>query len=630
MFYEFHEPIFPDTTFLGVHSPTLSGTSQIDGYRPLRLPIILVGDSHLGGISSTVSAYESLLIRGYEVDSVLVFREDYYRNWEYLTDYFKERDIRVFSFPRPPPKLDNYENNFNATNSYYSSLIFDGSLDLADQHLEEKHMKRIDELQSMPSRAMESLWWPFVQHGLINSPKDVAVFDSAHGDFFNAYRGHSTDSPDKDSLLSPLFDGSASWWTQTFGHGNISLALAAARAAGRYGHVMYPQAVHAPALQLAERLLSPNGPGSGWASRVFYSDDGSTAMEVALKIAIRAYCKRYGKELQKHEKQQLGILGLKGSYHGDTLGAMDACYSGDGVYTCEWHQEKGYWFDPPVVGMREGKAFVTLPPAIAKLGSFETPTLEVDSLSWLYKIENRLDTNLADVYRRFIKETLQNLTANNVRLAALVLEPLIMGAGGMIFVDPLFQRVLVDVVRSMDENSCSDKSWSGIPIIFDEVFVGLYRLGVQSCKSILGVNPDIAVYAKTLTGGTVPLSVTLASSSIFDAFFSNKKADALLHGHSYTAHAIGCEIANETMGMMDKLVDSESWTRMKNNWKPSSEFECTENNIWSFWSPSFVTALSNSPVIDSVMTLGTVLAFKFKGSSDGKLVFSSLIYNFFY
>ena len=81
MFYEFHGPIFSDTTFLGVHSPTLSGTSQIDGYRPLRLPIILVGDSHLGGISSTVSAYESLLIRGYELDSVLVFREDYYRNW---------------------------------------------------------------------------------------------------------------------------------------------------------------------------------------------------------------------------------------------------------------------------------------------------------------------------------------------------------------------------------------------------------------------------------------------------------------------------------------------------------------------------------------------------------------------
>ena len=123
--------------------------------------------------------------------------------------------------------------------------------------------------------------------------------------------------------------------------------------------------------------------------------------------------------------------------------------------------------------------------------------------------------------------------------------------------------------------------------------------------------------------------VTLASSPIFDAFFSDKKADALLHGHSYTAHAIGCEVANGTMEMMDKLVDSESWTRMKNSWKPSSKLECTENSIWSFWSPSFVTTLSNSPVIDSVMTLGTVLAFKFKGSSDGKPLFSLLIWNFF-
>ena len=121
-------------------------------------------------------------------------------------------------------------------------------------------MKRIDELESMPSRAMESLWWPFVQHGLINSPKDVAVFDSAHGDFFNAYRGHNTDSPDKDSLLSPLFDGSASWWTQTFGHGNISLALAAARAAGRYGHVArhnrVPALGYSPVSLLDEILYS--------------------------------------------------------------------------------------------------------------------------------------------------------------------------------------------------------------------------------------------------------------------------------------------------------------------------------------------------------------------------------------
>ena len=165
-------------------------------------------------------------------DEELVFREDYYRNWEYLTEYFNERDVSVFSFPTPPPKLDDYDSNLEATNKYYSNLISDGILDSADQHLDLKHAMRLEELQTMPSRTLESIWWPFSQHGLIEGPKDVTVIDSAHGDFFDTYSGHMHEekSTTTQNLMYPLFDGSASWWTQALGHANPALTMAAARA----------------------------------------------------------------------------------------------------------------------------------------------------------------------------------------------------------------------------------------------------------------------------------------------------------------------------------------------------------------------------------------------------------------
>ena len=542
------------------------------------------------------------------MDAILLFKEDYYRNWEYLSGYFAERDVRVESFALPPPKLGDPKANFTATELYYSETLLDKRLTNLSDHLDQKHSGRIDELHSMPERTMNSIWWSFVQHGLVKPPEDVTVIDSAHGDFFSVYTGHS--GKKTSSLLSPFFDGSASWWTQAFGHSSPSLAIAAARAAGRYGHVIFPQATHLPALRLAERLVSPKGPGSGWASRVFFSDDGSTAMEVALKMAIRAYCTRHGTYLSQSDKQQLGILGLKGSYHGDTIGAMDACYAGDGVYTCEWHSSKGFWLDPPTVSMRDGKATVTLPDCLRRSGLPERNIIEVDSLPWIYDVSDRLDTELARSYRSTITEIIQKISERQ-RLAALVLEPLVMGAGGMIFVDPLFQRILVDVVREREAPQ-DGSAWRGLPVIFDEVFVGLYRLGLQSCIPALGVSPDISVYAKTLTGGVVPLAVTLASSSIFEAFLSESKGDALLHGHSYTAHPVGCEVASESLALMDKLAESDAWTGMQRSWEQHSP-STVSSPMWSMWSPGFLTGVSSLRGVDSAMAMGTVLVIRLRG-----------------
>lgn len=589
--------------------------TQSDSYRPLLLPTILIGDAKLGGISSTISAFESLLVRGYTIDAVLLFRDEYYRNWEYLKAYFDERGIYFSAVDSPPPRTTNPADNLASTHNYYEMIVpMDGKRSIYEviDHLDDCHKHRIQELDSLPRRTLDTVWWPFVQHGLVKHETDVNVIDSACSDFFSVYKPFNASQPKpvENSLLESQFDGSASWWTQALGHSHPELMLAAAGAAGRYGHVMFPQATHLPALKLAEHLVY-DGPGKGWAARAFFSDDGSTGMEIALKMALRTYSVNHPGILEESTKKKLGILGLKGSYHGDTIGSMDAC--AEGVYTCEWHNAKGYWFDPPTISIRQGKVVLSLPPAVAS--DLESPEVDAESLSWLYNVPRRMNTPLADIYRRYIGRTLRNIKSNGgPELAALVLEPIVMGAGGMIFVDPLFQRIMVDVARGPVDSSILS---STIPVIFDEVFVGLYRIGMKSTGHLLGAYPDISVNAKILTGGLVPMAVTLASDSVFQAFVSEKKTDALLHGHSYTAHPVGCAVANKTLDIVEKLVQSEPWKDAQKRWA-DPEHDTNDINVWSLWEPQFVDAISHLPIVDEIMTMGTVLAIKFKDEQRGK------------
>lgn len=643
----------------GVHSPTLSGSSQLDVFRPLLPRIILVASHQLGGISTTISAYESLLLRGYTIDAVLVFHEEYYANHDYFHDFFeKDRGIKVGVIPLPPTMDQSVSKDTVAMRKYYQGLLSPDTRSPAPallnvvQTLQEIHERRIRELGSMPRRALDQVWWPFVQHGAVTREEDVMVIDSAHGDFFNVYKDTSsplspvavppvetnlptTPSPSP-SLLHHMYDGSASWWTQCLGHAHPALTLAAASAAGRYGHILFPSAISAPALELTERLLKTVG--KGWASRVFFSDDGSTGMEVALKMALRSVSKRWG--MEKESSRALAVLGLKGSYHGDTIGVMDACE--DAVYnkSVEWYRGRGFWLDSPEIRIEKGKTVIRFEAGGRGCGGVVREK-QFGSLEEVYDVEKRLvEDDLAEHYRMGLEKAIRERYAESeIRFGALVLEPIVMGAGGMIFVDPLYQRVLIDLVRTNRElfpdvapaaplsDDTVGEPWTGLPIVFDEVFVGLRRIGPLSTTAFLKTNPDISCNAKILTGGLVPMAVTLASSSIFDAFLGPEKVEALLHGHSYTAHPIGCTVANEALRIMDRLEEGGTFDLAKQDWQvesTSADNTREKGRVWSLWSHAFVQDVSHLPLVQSVMTLGTVLVIHLHSTSTGYTSTASL------
>ncbi|CAG8491347.1 6301_t:CDS:2 [Rhizophagus irregularis] len=474
----------------------MSGTIQSEFYRVLRLPTILVGDSNLGGISTTLSSYESLLLRGYDIPIIILFNNENYKNHLFIEKYFNENQNSSIIKPKIfdiqlPPKKDEYNDLVNMKNYFQSN---DENFNHVTDELEEWYENKFNRLDKMEEKAKEIVWWPFTQH---------------------------------------VFDGSASWWTQGLGHGNSKLTLTASYASGRYGHVLFPESINEPSLSLSESLL--DGVGKNWANRVFYSDNGSTAMEVALKMAL----------IKQSDDVELSVLGLEGSYHGDTIGVMNAC--GPNIYN-----EKVSWYSPK----------------------------EKDPLSYHYK--------------QSIENQLHHYTNQGYKFGTLIIEPIVMGAGGMIFVDPLYQKQLIKSVRSI----------LNIPIIFDEVFTGFWRLGKQTGAEFLKINPDIAAYAKLLTGGLCPLAVTLSTEEIFKKFLGNTKVEALLHGHSYTAHPIGCLVANTSINEYPNL-----------KWIKGNENEIDKS--FSLWDKNFQKQISCLPKVNGVFSLGTLLSIELNDIDGG-------------
>ncbi|KAL9224591.1 hypothetical protein vseg_000611 [Gypsophila vaccaria] len=561
----------------GVASPAASGTLQCDLYRPLRMPGILVGDGRLGGISGTVSAYETLKLRGYDVVAVIL-EDGGLANEVSLSQYLQYRVPVLVLPPIPQDPSNNLMEWFDESSDVFASL---------KQILLSSFSDRVKRLHTLREKAGDILWWPFTQHQLVHKEK-VTVIDSRCGEKFAIHKVDNLVTDKYHDVITEQFDACASWWTQgpdpTL---QIELARDMGYAAARYGHVMFPENVYEPALHCAELLL--DGVGKGWASRTFFSDNGSTAVEVALKMAFRKFLHDHETVVDisdQNSKQsvEFRVLALNGSYHGDTLGAMEAQApsSYTGFLQQPWYIGRGLFLDPPTIYMHYGKWNLSLPDEIQPRGS----KLEAFGSREELFSKSRDDSEVSKIYASYISKALSDYSGNkqNKWIAALIIEPVIHGAGGMHMVDPLFQRVLVKQCRSRK-----------IPVIFDEVFTGFWRLGVESAAELLHCSPDIACYAKLMTGGIIPLAATVATEDVFKTFADDLKLKALLHGHSYSAHAMGCSAA---------VTAIKSFKDRKKNPNMLPEGKA----LGEIWDAELVNKFSFHPQVKRVVMMGTLFA----------------------
>jgi adenosylmethionine-8-amino-7-oxononanoate aminotransferase len=296
-----------------------------------------------------------------------------------------------------------------------------------------------------------------------------------------------------------VLDGISSWWTCLHGHGHPRLVSALERQAAKLDHVMFAGFTHEPALELVTRLR-PKLPAN--LTRAFFSDDGSTAVEVALKMAFQA-------QLQRGEQGRDRFGALRGGYHGDTLGA---------------------------VGVGELENFMTglfrpLLLACERLDVPEDPRRELAPApgGW----ETRLQTARADVEAFFDQ--------HGARLAAFIAEPLIQCAGGM----RMWPTELLQELRTQCDAH-------GVYLILDEVATGFGRTGTFLACEQAEVAPDLLCLSKGLTGGTLPLSLTWATEEIYGHFWGTPASGrAFLHGHSYTANPTACAVACASLALFD-------------------------------------------------------------------------------
>jgi adenosylmethionine---8-amino-7-oxononanoate aminotransferase len=389
------------------------------------------------------------------------------------------------------------------------------------------------------SRGLQ-IWYPFTQQATDPAPLRVR---KAEGVYLYTEDGRR------------IIDGISSWWVNLHGHGHPAIVAAIAEQAARIDHVLLAGTTNSTVEELAARLqkLLP-----AQLEHVFFSDDGSTAVEVAIKMAVQ-----YWKNIGRPEKKS--IIALEHAYHGDTVGAMSV---GD---------DSGF------------------------TESFQSLLFSVHRVHSAYcyrcpagKTRATCNINCTDKLRQLLEQ-------KHNEIAAVIVEPLLQGAGGMI-VHPVefLQRV-----RKM----CTEFD---VLLINDEVLTGFGRCGRMFAGEIAGVVPDLMCLSKGLTGGVLPMAATICTDKIHQAFLSDDSSRTFYHGHSYTGNPIAAAAGIASL----KIFDSE----------PVFDRIRTIEQIHR----ERLAAIREHPAVGEVRSIGTIAAVELKADDHG--YFSKVrpqLYNFF-
>ncbi|KAA2243894.1 adenosylmethionine--8-amino-7-oxononanoate transaminase [Chitinophaga agrisoli] len=360
---------------------------------------------------------------------------------------------------------------------------------------------------TLSERDLQVIWHPYTQ--MQTAPAPIGIV-----------RGEGASLYDEEG--NRYIDATSSWWVNIHGHAHPYIAQQLAAQALQLQHCIFAGYTHPTAVTLAEKLL-PILPGRQ--SRVFYSDNGSTAVEVALKMALQYW---HNKGVQQRKK----ILAFHHSYHGDTFGAMSV--SSRSVFTAPFDE---LLFDVHFI---------------------DTPS--ADNITAL-------------------KATIQSLGTDAI--AAIIFEPLLQGAGGML----MYEASALDQLLSW----CQEQQ---ILLIADEILTGFGRTGKNFAMENVATPPDMICLSKGLTGGAMALGITTCTAAIYEAFLSENKLKTLFHGHSFTANPLACSVA---LASLDLFLDPNCAQQRQ---RVQAQHE------------AFIQRLSASSAVKQIRLLGTILAFE--------------------
>lgn len=375
---------------------------------------------------------------------------------------------------------------------------------------------------SLSSRDKKLLWHPFTQEKTAELP--IAI-TKASGSYLYDDQGQT------------YLDLISSWWTNLHGHAHPIIAQAIFEQAITLEHVMFAGFTHEPAVKLCEgltQILPAN------LKRFFFSDNGSTSVETALKMAYQYWWN------QKAPHKKI-FLSFTGGYHGDTFGAMSV-------------GAKSGFHDP----------FMSF--------FFEVVAIPFPD-TWEEDVTiNQREEEAINTLERYLQQ-------HSDSVAAIIIEPLVQGASGMKMCRASFIAQLMRLLKAYN-----------ILIIFDEVMTGFYRTGSYFALDQIGVTPDLLCLSKGLTGGFLPLALTITTEAIYEAFLGEHYSRALSHGHTYTANPLGCAAACASLDLLREEKTHHAITQIEKTHRQGMHY-----------------LQEKLPNIEKIRILGTIAAFDIQG-----------------